>query len=310
MAEKDTRNVHQRILDTMKVVQQIEKTKRISLKGGGSYLVVTHDEVTKRCRGELLKQGVHYYSSVDSIAQSGNRTEVVVTTTFLTADPATYVDDAPHGLHPSDCFSVTMAGYGIDTGDKGPGKAISYASKYCLLKALGLMTGEDSDYHNEDYDADPDAVTPPELVEVTRQAKEGRLALVSAVTEWLAMDTKDKAMKPTAKKLAVGLNALIGVYYGPEGWFGKHLKAEHPDKLVDGNLNATIEKLTKAGVVNIFLKYRARAEEMALFNKYDHTLVETLIRAFNGSKLNTDIYSTSDEEFANMLQSIETGLKG
>jgi hypothetical protein len=35
--------------------------------------------------------------------------------------------------------------YGIDDSDKGPGKAISYAVKYALLKALGLETGDDPD---------------------------------------------------------------------------------------------------------------------------------------------------------------------
>jgi hypothetical protein len=46
---------------------------------------------------------------------------------------------------PADHFDVETFGYGVDSQDKGPGKAMSYAVKYALLKALGLETGDDPD---------------------------------------------------------------------------------------------------------------------------------------------------------------------
>jgi len=55
---------------------------------------------------------------------------------------------------PKDRTATTHIGYGIDSsekdgrisvGDKGPGKAISYAFKYALLKTFCLETGDDPD---------------------------------------------------------------------------------------------------------------------------------------------------------------------
>jgi len=46
---------------------------------------------------------------------------------------------------PNDSFTVKYPGYGVDGGDKGPGKAISYAFKYALLKTFCLETGDDPD---------------------------------------------------------------------------------------------------------------------------------------------------------------------
>ena len=43
---------------------------------------------------------------------------------------------------PADFIEVDYPGFGIDQGDKGPGKALSYAFKYALLKTFCLETGE------------------------------------------------------------------------------------------------------------------------------------------------------------------------
>ena len=42
-------------------------------------------------------------------------------------------------------MAVRAFGYGIDNGEKGPGKAVSYAVKYALLKTFCLETGDDPD---------------------------------------------------------------------------------------------------------------------------------------------------------------------
>ena len=59
------------------------------------------------------------------------------------------VDDA------ADFIEVATAGYGIDDQDKGPGKAISYAVKYALLKTLGLESGDDPDEDQDTVHSNP-----------------------------------------------------------------------------------------------------------------------------------------------------------
>lgn len=42
-------------------------------------------------------------------------------------------------------IETTVYGDGLDTGDKAPGKAMTYADKYALMKAYKLSTGDDPD---------------------------------------------------------------------------------------------------------------------------------------------------------------------
>jgi ERF superfamily len=46
---------------------------------------------------------------------------------------------------PDEFIDITTYGDGIDTQDKAPGKAMTYADKYALLKAYKIETGDDPD---------------------------------------------------------------------------------------------------------------------------------------------------------------------
>ena len=46
---------------------------------------------------------------------------------------------------PDEYIDVPTYGDGIDSGDKAPGKAMTYGDKYALLKAYKVITGEDPD---------------------------------------------------------------------------------------------------------------------------------------------------------------------
>jgi len=122
-------NIHQRLHAAMGEVDYIQKEK----KQGMRYTIVSHDAVTAKVRPILHKHGVIYYPVNLSRHQDGNRTEIDLTVRFANVDK------------PEDHVDVVASGYGVDDQDKGPGKAISYAVKYCLLKALGLETGDDPD---------------------------------------------------------------------------------------------------------------------------------------------------------------------
>jgi hypothetical protein len=122
-------NLHQRILQVMKSVSYIQKEQ----KRGMQYSVVSHDAVTAKLRPSIIEAGIVYYPVSTDLIQEGNRTECLVTVRFVNSEkPEEYID-------------VPSAGYGIDSQDKGPGKAISYAIKYALLKTFALETGDDPD---------------------------------------------------------------------------------------------------------------------------------------------------------------------
>lgn len=126
-------NIYQRLAAAMADVSYVQKEK----KQGMRYTIVSHDAVTAKVRPVLLKHGIVYHPIDLEVDQVGNRTQVRLAVRFVN------IED------PADFFVVPSLGYGIDDQDKGPGKAISYAVKYALLKALGLETGDDPDLDQE-----------------------------------------------------------------------------------------------------------------------------------------------------------------
>ena len=127
--EPNTKNLWQRINAAQGEVDYLQKEKKEGMK----YTIVSHDKVTAAIRPVLVKNGVLYYPIDIDYSQDGNRTQTKLTVRFVNVDA------------PTEFFDVPSLGYGIDTSDKGPGKAISYAVKYALLKTLGLETGDDPD---------------------------------------------------------------------------------------------------------------------------------------------------------------------
>ncbi len=123
-------NLLKRILNVMGDIDYIQKGEN---KVNGQYRFVSHDQVTKAIHPLLVKHGIVIIPSVKSIKQEGNRTEVLLSCILANAD------------NEKDLIQVEFPGYGIDTSDKGPGKAISYAYKYTLLKLFVLETGDDPD---------------------------------------------------------------------------------------------------------------------------------------------------------------------
>jgi hypothetical protein len=108
-------------------IQKGEKTVN------GQYRFASHDQVTAAIHPLLVKYGVLVIPTIDEIRQEGNRTVVKLCVVFKDSEK------------PENCFSSTWYGYGVDPGDKGPGKAVSYAYKYALLKTFALETGDDPD---------------------------------------------------------------------------------------------------------------------------------------------------------------------
>jgi hypothetical protein len=129
----DARNLFQRLHAVQEEVDYIQKEK----KAGMRYSIVSHDAVTAKVRPVLHKHRVLYYPVALQSSQDGNRTAVTMGIRFVNIDS------------PADFIDVPSLGYGIDDQDKGPGKAISYAVKYALLKTLGLESGDDPDLDQE-----------------------------------------------------------------------------------------------------------------------------------------------------------------
>ena len=125
MVKEEKRNIYQRLHAVMEEVSYVQKENK---KVNNQYSFVSHDAVTSAVRSVFMKHGVFVVPSVTKTVQSGNRTEIEMTVDFINVD-----NDQEH-------FSVISIGHGVDSQDKGPGKAMSYAFKYALLNESGPVT--------------------------------------------------------------------------------------------------------------------------------------------------------------------------
>ena len=164
-------NVHQRLAAVMAEVTYIQKER----KQGMNYTIVSHDAVTAKVRPVLLKHGIVYYPVRCEYTHNGNRAECAMTVRFVNVD------------QPTDFLDVPTFGYGVDPQDKGPGKAMSYAVKYALLKALGLETGDDPDTDNVDYTPADPALKAVEI-QTAKEAAAAQPDLPALVTWWKGLN--------------------------------------------------------------------------------------------------------------------------
>ncbi|MBB5509601.1 ERF family protein [Paraburkholderia atlantica] len=136
MSEKNEKNIYQRMAEVMKAVAYVQKEDK---KVNNQYTFVSHDAVTAKLRPALIEAGIFPVVTVKNRSQDGNRTDVTILVRFVNVDK------------PEEHIEVESFGYGIDPSDKGPGKAVSYAFKYALLKTFCLETGDDPERDNIEH---------------------------------------------------------------------------------------------------------------------------------------------------------------
>lgn len=132
-------NLYQRINEIRKKVDYIQKDKSVST-GGGSYKAVTHDQVTAILREHMIAQGVICIPSL--VASTAN--DRVGDAKQFRYD-ATYSFEFVNADKPDERLAIVIEAHAMDNADKAPGKAISYAKKYAVLKLFEIETGEDEE---------------------------------------------------------------------------------------------------------------------------------------------------------------------
>lgn len=133
-------NLYQKLNEIKKKVSYIKKDKEVS---GQGYKAVTHDAVAAETRQWFTEFGVlvtidETESRMIEARQNskGNpiyRFEAKYQIAFINCDD------------PKEQLTVMLTAHADDQGDKAPGKAASYATKYAILKVLQLETGENDE---------------------------------------------------------------------------------------------------------------------------------------------------------------------
>ena len=133
-------NIYQKINEIMKNIEYLTKDDQVAF-GTTKYKAISEEKVTTAVREQLVKQGI----IIIPVEQQSENKELIRTdksVNMLTSVHVKYriqnIDDV------NDYIEVESNGTGVDTQDKGVGKAMTYAYKYMLLRTFAIPTGEDT----------------------------------------------------------------------------------------------------------------------------------------------------------------------
>lgn len=144
------KNLYQKISAVMKDVEYLSKDDAIEFKST-KYKAISEEKVTSAVRQALIEHGL----VILPIEQSHSRLD-----TLTTVDVKYKIIDIDTG----EFEVIASSGTGVDTQDKGVGKAMTYSYKYLLLRTFAIPTGED-----------PDKISSAELDEKQRMEREKQI---------------------------------------------------------------------------------------------------------------------------------------
>lgn len=143
-------NIFQKMLKATEKINTVAKNLKVDISKTMSYKAVSESDILEAVKPIETEFGIYSYPFERNVIETevletvkeynGQRTEskqlfmrLEVKYRFVNVDkPDEYVD-------------ITTYGDGVDSQDKAPGKAMTYADKYALMKAYKIQTGEDPD---------------------------------------------------------------------------------------------------------------------------------------------------------------------
>lgn len=139
-------NIYQRMANVTAELQTVAKNLNVETGKGKSYKAVSERDIIDAVKPLEVKHGIYSYPCDREILESHtleSETQYGIKTTFFSRIKTTYrfvnIED------PLDYIDTVTFAEGIDSQDKGSGKAMTYADKYALMKAYKISTGDDPD---------------------------------------------------------------------------------------------------------------------------------------------------------------------
>lgn len=198
------KNIYEKMSAITTELQTVAKNLTVQQTKTSSYKAVSERDVLDAVKPLEAKYGVYSYPVSRKILESnmlesestynGNTTKK---TTFMTRIETVYrfvnVDK------PDEYIETTTFAEGIDTQDKGSGKAMTYSDKYALMKAYKISTGDDPDQTASEetkYTQKPKQATPREKliaklkekgIDLGEYAKEHNLTTHTTAEEFAAL---------------------------------------------------------------------------------------------------------------------------
>lgn len=143
-------NIFQRMSAITAELQTVAKNLTVSTGKNNSYKAVSERDIIDAVKPVEVKHGVYSYPLAREVLESEileSETEyqgkVTKKTTFFSRIKTTY--RFVNMDKPDEFIDMVTFAEGIDSGDKGSGKAMTYGDKYALMKAYKISTGDDPD---------------------------------------------------------------------------------------------------------------------------------------------------------------------
>jgi hypothetical protein len=163
-------NIFQRLNSIRREVEYLKKDATVT-----GYKAITHDFVTGAIRQHLITHGVLTIPRQTSweLRDTGKTTSKDTPfTVFIGTYEIDFVNEDP----PNDKVTVTITATAEDTSDKNPGKCLSYAVKYALLKVLNIETGESEESR---HDQKPEYINEDQQIQIDDLVKETETDMVT-----------------------------------------------------------------------------------------------------------------------------------
>lgn len=143
-------NIYERMSLITTEMAVIEKNLKVAVNAKNSYKAVSERDVLDNVKPLEAKYRVYSYplkreiTDKDTLVKETEYNGNVTRTNTLFMRLST-VYRFINMDKPEEYIDIDTFGDGLDTGDKAPGKAMTYADKYALMKAYKISTGDDPD---------------------------------------------------------------------------------------------------------------------------------------------------------------------
>ena len=143
-------NIYEKMMLITEEMGVIEKNLKVQVTQANSYKAVSERDILDTVKPLEKKYRVYSYPVERKIVdneilakESEYNGKITRTNTFYMRLEITYrfvnIDK------PEEYIDIKTYGDGLDTGDKAPGKAMTYGDKYALMKGYKISTGDDPD---------------------------------------------------------------------------------------------------------------------------------------------------------------------
>lgn len=151
-------NLLQRINKVRENIEYIKKDKSVSTGATGSYKAVTHDAVTAMVRDHMVTFGIICYPVLVDSLMNPPAVDKEMNISKQSRYEATYDFHFCNMDKPEEEIVIRIQSHAMDNADKAPGKALSYAKKYAVLKLFEIETGDDEEGRPRDAGLDDERI--------------------------------------------------------------------------------------------------------------------------------------------------------